>query len=160
TRRFACLQDDECASGFVCRLGECQPEGEPDGGGPDGGQADGGGTDGGPDAGPTDGGPTGSNKLAFITAPLTLQAGQCSAGVVVETQNSLGSTIPAGARTAINLTAAPSTGFAFYSDSACATSISSLTLQAGRSSVTFYIRGTKAQSVQLTASATTWLPAS
>ena len=28
TRRFACTQDDECASGFVCRQGECQPEGE------------------------------------------------------------------------------------------------------------------------------------
>jgi hypothetical protein len=159
-RRFACAQDDECASGFVCRLGECQPEEEPDGGVPDGGEPDGGGTDGGPDAGPTDGGPTGSNKLALVTAPLTLQAGRCSAGVIVETQDPLGNAINAGARTTINLTAAPSTGFNFYSDSLCALPISNLTLQANRSRVTFYVRGTTAQSVQITASATNWLPAS
>lgn len=163
-QRFACTQDNECASDFVCRLGECQPEEEPDGGVdsgvPDGGKPDGGGTDGGPDAGPTDGGPTNSNKLALVTAPLTLQAGRCSTAVTVETQDPLGNVIPAGARTTIHLTAAPSTGFRFYSDSECATPITSLTLQASRSRVTFYVRGTTAQSVQITASATNWLPAS
>lgn len=62
TRRFACTEDDECTSGFVCLQGECRPEGSPavdggvDGGIPDGG--DGGPTsepDGGTDGGPTDG---------------------------------------------------------------------------------------------------------
>lgn len=79
TRRFACTEDEECTSGFVCLQGECRPEGSvvtdggvdgglPDGGdgGPTGGMdggTDGGptdGTDGGTDGGPlpTDGGPT------------------------------------------------------------------------------------------------------
>ena len=127
---------------------------------PDGGAPDGGGNDGGPDAGPPDAGPTGSNKLALVTAPRTAQAGRCSAVVIVETQDPLGNAINAGSRTTINLAATPSTGFNFYSDADCDTSITSLTLNASRSRVTFYVQGTTAQSVQITASATNWLPAS
>jgi hypothetical protein len=152
-RRFACTEDDECASGFVCRLGECQPEEEPDGGVPDGGEPDGGGTDGGPDAGPPDGGPTDSNKLAVVTAPLTVQAGRCSTGVVVESQDPLGNAINAGARTTINLTAAPSTGFRFFSDALCIFPITSLTLTANRSRVTFYVQGQTGGTFSISASA-------
>lgn len=157
TRRFACSQDDECASGFVCRQGECQPEGEePDGGVdsgvPDAGRPDGGGTDGGPDAG-TDGGTTLSNKLAFVTAPQTLPAGQCSGVVTVETQDPMGNPINAGSRTTINLTAMPGTNFGFYTDSNCLSPTTSLTLQASRSRASFYFKARTGGTFAISASA-------
>ncbi len=165
-RRFACTVDDECAPGFVCRLDECQPsdgtgdDGGVDSGVPDGGKPDAGPPDAGPpDAGPPDAGPPLANKLALISAPQTVQAGRCSGLVTVETQDPMGNAINAGVRTTINLTATPGTNFGFYTDSACLMSTTSLTLQANRRSTTFYFRGTVAQPVQITASATDWLSA-
>jgi hypothetical protein len=185
-QRYACSQDDECASGFVCRVGECRPEGEPveepdggkpdgggqDGGPPDGGKSDGGGQDGGPpdgggqDGGPPDGGgedagtdpqPT---SLAFITASQTLEAGQCSAAAVVETRTATGEILPVTTATSVSLIATPSPGFTFYLDSSCTTSTTQVSMEAGSSRATFHFKGTVAQTVRVEARGATLSPAS
>lgn len=159
-RRYACTQDDECATGFVCRHGECRledgPVEEPDGGTPDGG-----GTDGGPDAGLPDGGTTHTpTQLTFLTSPQTVVAGQCSGEVTVETQDAAGKPLPPAAQTSIALQASPSTGFEFFTNASCTSKALTLTLQAGESRATFYFRGTVAQSVQLTVASAGLMPVS
>jgi len=180
TRRFACSQDDECASGFVCLEGKCQPEGgpvdEPDGGvdagrpdgggldggtdggtngGSDGGPPDGGGNNGGPDAGTPDGGTTTKpTQLTFVSPVQTVAAGQCSAAAVIEARDANGSAAPVATNTALTLAALPGSNFGFFSDAACSSSASLVTMAAGSSRATFYFRGTAARSVRLTVSAT------
>jgi hypothetical protein len=184
TRRFACNQDDECASGFVCLAGECQPEGgpvdEPDGGvdagipdgggadagtdggptpgtdgGTDGGPSNDGGIPGGPDAGTPDGGtPSKPTQLTFASPAQTVGAGQCSAATVVEARDANGIAAPVTANTALGLNAQPGSNFNFYSDAACTTSAPPLTMAAGSSRATFYFRSTATRSVRLTVSAT------
>ncbi|KFE60152.1 hypothetical protein [Hyalangium minutum] len=162
TRRFACTQDDECASGFVCREGECQPEGSTvEDGGVDGGTPDGGG-DGGPTDG-TDGGtlpdggtPARPTQITFVTPVQTMvPAGACSTATI-EARDANGSAAPVAANTVLSLVSQPGAGagFRFYSDSGCTTSTSTMTMAAGTSRATFYFRGTLARSYRLTVSAT------
>ncbi len=168
SRRFPCSQDDECAAGFLCRAGECRPEDEPvepADGGTDGGRPDGGGTDAGADAGLPDSGvpdagvpDAGSDPqptvIAFVTSPQVVEAGECSAAVVVETRDETGSAFPVSAPTDLVLGALPGTGFSFFSNANCQSPISQVRLAAGSSSGTFYFRGTRAGTIQVTVSAT------
>lgn len=165
TRRFACTQDDECASGFVCLAGECRPEGSPlEDGGVDGGTSDGGGnggptdgTDGGTDGGtlPDGGTPTRPTQLTFVTpAQEKVPAGACSVATVIEARDANGSAAPVAANTALTLVSQPGFGFNFYSDPNCTASTATATLAAGSSRATFYFRGTVARSYRLTVSAT------
>ncbi len=93
------------------------------------------------------------SQLAFTTASLALTAGSCSAQVTVETRDSFGNPQNVGAATAVGLAAAPAAGFAFYSDAACGTAITSVTVAAGTRTAGFYVRGTAAGAVTVTASA-------
>lgn len=173
TRRFACTQDDECASGFVCLAGECRPEGSPiEDGGVDGGTSDGGddggptdGTDGGSDGGPntgTDGGtqpdggmPTRPTQLTFVTPVQTMvPAGSCSTATIIEARDTRGSAAPVAANTVLNLVSQPSNNFGFFSDPSCTTSANTVTMAAGTSRATFYFRGVVARSFRITVSAT------
>ncbi|WP_224245760.1 hypothetical protein [Hyalangium gracile] len=183
TRRFACTQDTECASGFVCDQGECRAEsalpdggtdggadggppdgggidggpdggppdggppdgGRPDGGRPDGGPADGGPADAGPDGGVPDGGPAQPTQLSFVSPPQSVTAGQCSAQVVVETRDAMGSPAPVNSATPLFLVSQGDSGFNFFSDSACQTVTTQVTVPAGNSRAAFYFRSTVAQ---------------
>jgi hypothetical protein len=117
-----------------------EPDGGTDGGGTDRGGTDGGGTDGGPDAGPTDGGtdsrPT---RLSFVSPAQSVEAGQCSEPVVLESQSSAGSPTPVASATTLAMGAQPSTGFGLYADSSCLVSLSTnqVRLAAGSSRATF-----------------------
>jgi hypothetical protein len=143
-RRFACAEDSECASGFVCREQECRP-GEPPDAGPDSGTPDGG-----PDPGTPDGGdPSQPTVLAFANSQPPLVVGQCSDAVVVETRSSTGAVAPVSAATAITLSTNPSTGVASYRDGNCQTPTALVTVEPGSSRATFHVRGTVAQEVQL-----------
>lgn len=173
TRRFACTEDEECASGFVCLQGECRPEGSTgaDGGG-DGGLPDGGdggptdGTDGGTDGGPigeTDGGPlppdggtpSRPTSITFVGPAQTVTTGQCSAGTVIEARDATGTATPVAANTTLSLSSQTgSSSFGFYGDASCTTSTSTVTMTAGTSRATFYFRGTVTRTVRITVSAT------
>lgn len=178
-RRFTCSRDDQCADGFVCTFGECLPpetpgadggtdggtdggvdSGIPDGGetdaGTDGGLPDAGGTDAGPDGGAPDGGPTPKpTKLSFISPPQTVQAGQCSAPLVLETQSSTGSTAPVSASTTISLSTFPNSSFTFYTDATCQTALPTkqVTLSVGSSRATLYFRSNVARSYRVNVAA-------
>jgi len=90
--------------------------------------------------------------LVFTTAPVTLSAGTCSpAAIQVQRQDALGNPTTTGSIT-VALSASPSTGFGFYTAAGCGTSTTSLPINAGSSSISFFIRGTTAGSVTLTAS--------
>lgn len=91
--------------------------------------------------------------LGFTPGSQTITAGVCSSATV-QTEDAYGNVSPATALVTINLTAAPSTSFGFYSSMTCGTAITSTTLAAGTSSRTVQIRGTLAGVVTITASAT------
>jgi hypothetical protein len=87
-------------------------------------------------------------------------AGQCSAAVVIETQDSMGTASPVAAQTTIALSDPSNSTVAIYSSAACAGSPTpSLTLPAGGSRVTVYFRGTAAQPSRLTAASSGLLSA-
>jgi hypothetical protein len=158
-RRFPCAQDDECVAGYLCREGECRPEGEPvdepDGGKPDGG---GGGTDGGrpdsgvPDSGVPDSGMPDSGvpdagqvvrptQLAFVTAPQGLDVGVCSPTPVdIETQSADGTAASVASTTTVSLKAR-NNDLTFYTNNRCQTARTQVTVAGGTSRASFYFRG-------------------
>ena len=170
TRRFACTDDLSCASGFVCRAGECQRELVPPGGGNPGAPDAGGGEDAGaPDAGAPDAGapdaslPDGGEgsqgpQLAFVGTAQGAEAGTCVAEVL-ETRNAAGGPVAVDSATTVQLSVQPTNTVGFYQDSNCKTAITSVGIAAGSSRATFYFRGTVAQTVRLSASATGYTPA-
>jgi hypothetical protein len=89
-------------------------------------------------------------KLAFTTAAQTMTAGACSGLVTVQSQDAAGNAANVASSTTVNLVAAPSTSFLFYSDNTCTTAITQVTVAV--SSAGFYFRGTRAGSVSVTAS--------
>jgi hypothetical protein len=204
SRRFPCVQDDECVSGFVCREGMCQPEGEPvdrpdsgvpDAGKPDAGKPDAGTPDGGrpdsgvpdagrpdsgvpdsgvpdsgvpdsgvpdsgvpdsgvPDSGVPDAGPViRPTQLAFATAPLTVEAGKCSPGVILETRAADGRAAPVATATTVLLTTKHK-DFDFYSDPLCQNMVTQVTVPSGGSRATFYFQSPTVRVNQVDAAAT------
>src|SRR5204863_506306 len=79
--------------------------------------------------------------LVFTTTAQTLAAGACSAIATVQRRDQFANPVTAGSTT-VNLSVAPVTGFTFYSDPACGTSVSSLIIGAGSSTGSFYFKGT------------------
>jgi hypothetical protein len=166
TRRFACTDDTSCASGFVCRAGECQRElaapGDEDSGLPDvpdagsagdaGSAEDAGGTE---DAGSPDGGGDGAQatQLAFVGTSAGAEAGAC-ASEVLETRNAAGRPVAVDAATTVQLSVQPERAVGFFQDASCKTALTSVVIAPGASRATFSFRGTVAQSVRLTATAT------
>ncbi|MEW5737941.1 MAG: hypothetical protein AB1938_03390 [Myxococcota bacterium] len=95
--------------------------------------------------------PAAAAALAFLTPARTVTAGGCSANLDVQVRDGFGNAVPQGAARTVNLSAMPSAGFTFYSDAACGTAATSVTIGAGASTVSFYVRGTSAGSVTVTA---------
>ncbi|HEX8697775.1 MAG TPA: hypothetical protein VF815_02955, partial [Myxococcaceae bacterium] len=154
-RRFPCSQDDECVAGYLCRQGECRPEGEPIDD-PDGGRPDGG-TDGGPDSGVPDSGIPDSGvpdsgvpdagpvvrptALAFVSPPQGVTAGACSpVAVDIETQSADGRAAPVATTTTVSLRAR-NNDLVFYTNNRCLNSRTTVPIAAGTSSASFYFRG-------------------
>jgi hypothetical protein len=96
--------------------------------------------------------PAAANHLDFLSSAQTVTAGVCSGEVVVQSKDSLENVAPVSAATTVNLTAAPSTGFTFYSDAGCATLATSVSIAAGGTQASFWFRGNAAGSVVVTAS--------
>ncbi|MGI5860880.1 MAG: right-handed parallel beta-helix repeat-containing protein [Myxococcales bacterium] len=93
--------------------------------------------------------------LALVAAPQGIAAGVCSGAVALEVRDAFGNLPPESL--AVALGAAPSAGFAFYSDPACGQAVTALetALGVGR----FHLRGTAAGPVEISASAGALVPA-
>ena len=116
------------------------------GGGVGGGS--GGGTAGGAGGG---GSPAGPPSKIVLSASQTTMAGQCSAAVTVEAQDSSGKPTNDPAGLTVTLFG-PATGFTFFSDSACTAGVANLLrIEAGTTATTFYFIGTLAGPQPITA---------
>ncbi|MBS1149686.1 MAG: hypothetical protein H6Q89_1384, partial [Myxococcaceae bacterium] len=102
----------------------------------------------------------GAPAKLVLSAAQAITAGQCSAAATVGTQdaNSNPSNVT-GAPLPVTL-GGPATGFAFFSDSGCATAVTGpLSIPVGSASATFYFRGTAAGAQNITATAASLAPA-
>lgn len=97
-------------------------------------------------------GPNALNKLA-VSGSATLNASTCSAAITVTTQDTYANASSVASNFTVNLTGAGAGGV-FYSDNACATSVTSVTVATGTSSQVFYYKTTNAGSPVLTAGGT------
>jgi hypothetical protein len=79
--------------------------------------------------------------VVFLSAAQTLQAGACSAAVVLEVRNSSGGATAFATATPAGLTVSPQGGPTFYSDTACTTAITDATFAPGANQATFYFKG-------------------
>lgn len=91
--------------------------------------------------------------LVFTTPPRTVTAGSCSAALTVQSQDAYGNPAVVASASPIGLSASPSSQFGFYSDGSCAVPITSAQFQPGSDTRSFYVRGTAAGPVNVTASA-------
>ncbi len=169
--RFACQTNTDCVGGFVCLdVGnglECvsssvsledggvdagdsglmgvdagSDAGQPEDAGTDAGETDAGIDGGGVDAGPP---PT---KLAFGVAPQTVKQGTCVALNIRSVMDNNGPR-PVSTATVLDLSANPA-GLIFYRQPTCSTAITSVTLIALSSSVTFYAQSFTANTYTIT----------
>ena len=97
--------------------------------------------------------PGSPSQLVFTTAPQSLTANACSAVVGLQTLDPFGNVSAVGAATTVTLTAAPAAGFQFFTAAGCATATGSVIIASGSSAASFYVRGTAAGPVTVTASA-------
>lgn len=105
--------------------------------------------------------PASPAKVVFTTTAQTLLASACSAAATVETRDALENPTTAGAAVALSVGATPAdAAVSFYSDAACATPASGLTIPAGSSAGTFYFRGRTGGTATLTATVSGLAPAS
>ncbi|MGI5863321.1 MAG: hypothetical protein ACOX6T_14870, partial [Myxococcales bacterium] len=91
--------------------------------------------------------------LVFVTPPRTLAAGECSQIVAVQSQDALGNPVASGVLTPLALSSSGGADFGFYSDGSCATRLTSPTFDPGSDTLSFYVRGTVAGTVTVSASA-------
>lgn len=92
-------------------------------------------------------------SLAFTTVAQTKLAGACSGAATVQARDTYGNGTNVATSTAVALTVAPAGGLLYFSDLACTTQVTSVTLAAGTSSATYYFKGTTAGSMASTATA-------
>lgn len=98
-------------------------------------------------------------RLAFTTAPQTINSLTCSQALTLETQNALGQTTPVTTSTAVNFSVVPG-GIGFFRDASCMVMAGAPTIPTGSSSLTVYFGGVQGGTYQLTASAPSLTPAS
>jgi hypothetical protein len=85
----------------------------------------------------------GAPTLAFTTSAQPQTAGICSAVATVQRRDSFGNPIRVAADTPVALSAAPPTGFQFFTDSNClAAPVTSVNIPADGSDASFYFKGT------------------
>ncbi len=101
----------------------------------------------------TAGAPTG---LTVTTPARTgIQSGACSGAITVQLHDGFGNVTPAPSPTDISLASGAASGFAFYAGNSCGGSaVATATVPQGMPSVTVSFKGAKAESFQLTFSAT------
>ena len=106
-----------------------------------------------PTANPTNGPtppPTENNKLVFVAgAPENLQTNTVSDIISVQRQDSIGTPLTTGT-TSVTLSATAGT---FYSDSACTTAVTTMTIGSGASTINFYYKCSTVGTQTLTATA-------
>jgi hypothetical protein len=98
------------------------------------------------------------DHLAFATGPQAVAAGSCSAAAALESRDPYNNVSAVTAATTVSLSAAPATGFTFYSNAGCTVAVSSVSIAAGASTASFWFKGTAAGSVTVTASAAGMTP--
>jgi hypothetical protein len=98
--------------------------------------------------------PGAPNKLAFSTSPQTVLVGNCSGATTVQVQDSFSNPTPVTAGTQIGLASNSSSGMGLYSDAACSTPATFVTVPTDQNSASFYFRGSDPEVVMITASST------
>ncbi len=98
-------------------------------------------------------------KLAFTNPPRTVTAGSCSAALTVQQQDAPGNGVPFTAATPIAVSTSSTTAV-LYSDPACTTAVTQITVAAGQSSGSLYFEDTKAGPWGVTATVAGLTPAS
>jgi alpha-tubulin suppressor-like RCC1 family protein len=93
----------------------------------------------------------GAPAVLALGGPASQAAGQCSQVFSLSLKDSYGNAAQAVSDTTVNVTGAGSG--AFYSDAACASAVSSVTIGAGSGSGSFFVRDVRAESLALSASA-------
>ena len=92
-------------------------------------------------------------QLAFVNAPVTVQAGNCGGPFELQTRDSTGAVAVLTAGGSIALSSNQS-GVAFFSDANCTMGATSVAVLAGGNGGTFYVKPTSVQSTTLTATLT------
>jgi len=92
------------------------------------------------------------DKLAFITAPQTIPAGNCSGGVEIGLRDSYNNLTKASSTISVNLASA---GLWFYSDSLCQNNISSVNIIGNTDRAQFFFKGSEAGVQMITATTPT-----
>ncbi|HEY3445118.1 MAG TPA: hypothetical protein VGK67_02095 [Myxococcales bacterium] len=82
--------------------------------------------------------------LAFLSAPRSLTAGECSAAVVIAARDRYGNPASLDSPLPIDLAAEPATGFTFFEDSGCAAPSATATLPVGDAKVALWFIATQA----------------
>lgn len=95
---------------------------------------------------------SGPTRLVFISAPVSVAAGNCSPVMLIQAQDSFGNPAAVPANTTITL-AASSTTLAFSATGACASAVPSVVMGAGADTVGAYFKDTVAGAPAITASA-------
>ena len=89
------------------------------------------------------------SALAFVSLPVTVEAGACSGALTVQTQDALGRPAPLAAPASLNLTSTQP-ALQFFSDAACSQPAASVPIAAGGLSATFHFRSSVAGAVEVT----------
>lgn len=98
---------------------------------------------------------TKSNKLIYTTAAQSVYAGICSGVMTVKSASASGATKNVTSNLTVNL--ATVSGVTYYSDSNCATEITSVTIASGASTANFYFLSASTGTQAITATATGYL---
>ncbi len=92
-------------------------------------------------------------QLVLGGVPQTLETGECSAQATLLVRDAFGNTVPAGALTAVSLTAVPEDDFEFFTDSMCAMPTTSLGIPGTATGALFHFRGIRPGTFEITTSA-------
>jgi hypothetical protein len=95
-----------------------------------------------------------ASKLAFSTSPVSVAAGVCSPQITVQTQDSNGNAADPSSTVTVALSSNSTGTKAFYSNSVCGATTTSVTIGTSANSANFWYEDTKAGSPVITAAAT------
>ncbi|MBI3180991.1 MAG: PKD domain-containing protein [Myxococcales bacterium] len=95
--------------------------------------------------------PATPSQLAFVNAPLTLAAGACSPGLLVQSRDQYGNPANGAVARTVNLATSSTDGW-FYSDPSCNVLTGGVAIPPGASTATFFYRDTAAGAAAVTVS--------